>query len=74
MRTTEQFPVKGMTCGNCVRHVEKALQTVEGVSSVTVDLDNQIATVQYDPTIATVDGMAKAVDEAGYTMESKQVS
>ena len=31
MTTTGHFSVKGMTCGNCVRHVEKALQDVSGV-------------------------------------------
>ena len=74
MGTTGQFSIKGMTCGNCVRHVEKALQTVEGVSSVTVNLENQVATVQYDPTIATVEAMGAAVNEAGYTLEPKPVS
>ena len=71
MTTTGTFSVTGMTCGNCVRHVEKALQNVSGVSSVAVDLDNQQATVQYDPAIATVDTMASAVTEAGYTFQPK---
>ena len=71
MTTTGQFSVKGMTCGNCVRHVEKALRGVSGVSSVAVDLDNQQATVQYDPAIATIEAMTSAVTEAGYTFESK---
>ena len=69
--TTGQFSVTGMTCGNCVRHVEKAIQGVSGVASVTVDLDNQQATVHYDPAIATVDAMTSAVTEAGYTFEAQ---
>ena len=71
MTTTGQFSVKGMTCGNCVQHVEKALQEVSGVSSVAVDLDNQQATIQYDPAIATLESMTTAVTEAGYTFEAK---
>jgi copper ion binding protein len=71
MGTTGQFSVKGMTCDNCVRHVEKALQTVAGVSSVTVSLDHQQATIEYDPGIATMEAMAAAVSEAGYTLEAK---
>ena len=71
MTTTGTFSVTGMTCGNCVRHVEKALQGVSGVSSVAVDLDNQQATVQYDSALATVDTMKAAVTEAGYTFEPK---
>ena len=69
MASTEQFSVKGMTCDNCVRHVEKALRSITGVSSVTVDLNRHHATVEYDPTVATKQAMASAVSEAGYTLE-----
>ncbi|UCE63675.1 MAG: heavy-metal-associated domain-containing protein [Nitrospirota bacterium] len=71
MVTTGTFTVKGMTCDNCVRHVQQALQTVAGVSSASVSLDNQQATLEYDPAIATVESMTAAVSEAGYTMEEK---
>ena len=73
MVTTGQFSVKGMTCDNCVRHVQQALQTVAGVSSVSVNLNNQQATLEYDPAIAKVEAMAAAVSEAGYTLEEKSV-
>jgi copper chaperone len=71
MVTTGQFSVKGMTCDNCAKHVKQALEKVDGVSSVSVSLDNQEATVQYDPQIATAQAMASAVGEAGYTFEVK---
>ena len=32
-------PVTGMTCASCVRHVEKALKRVEGVSAVAVKIE-----------------------------------
>ncbi|MDX1412246.1 MAG: heavy-metal-associated domain-containing protein [Nitrospirales bacterium] len=73
MMTNGQFSVKGMTCDNCVRHVKQALQGVAGVTSVNVSLDNQQANLEYDPTIATVEAMAAAVSEAGYTLESRPV-
>jgi copper ion binding protein len=73
MGTTGQFSVKGMTCDNCVRHVQQALQSIAGVSSVTVSLANQQATLEYDPATATVEAMAAAVSEAGYTLEEKSV-
>ena len=71
MVTTGTFTVKGMTCDNCVRHVQQALQSIAGVSSVNVSLDNQQATLEYDPATATVETMTAAVSEAGYTMEEK---
>ncbi len=60
-----------MTCDNCVRHVTQALQGVKGVLSVSVNLDDHQATLEYDPAIAKVETMAAAVSEAGYTMEEK---
>ncbi|HNN15530.1 MAG TPA: heavy metal-associated domain-containing protein [Accumulibacter sp.] len=33
-----ELVVQGMTCGSCVKHVTKALQAVEGVHRVEVDL------------------------------------
>ena len=68
---TEQFLIKGMTCDNCVRHVTQALKGVKGVSSVSVNLNDQKATLEYDPELATVERMAAAVSGAGYTMEGK---
>lgn len=64
----EHFSVQGMTCDNCVRHVEKALKHVTGVVSVTVDLASQRATVEYDPAVASREALVAAVAEAGYTL------
>ena len=66
---TKQLPVQGMTCDNCVRHVERALKGVEGVSSVDVSLQLRQATVDFDPDVASPETMAAAVTEAGYTLE-----
>jgi len=47
-RTTDiTFPVTGMTCASCVRRIEKALAKVDGVSSASVNLATERATVQY---------------------------
>ncbi len=35
---TITLSISGMTCGNCVKHVEKALKGVQGVQEVAVDL------------------------------------
>ena len=43
---TIELDVQGMTCGSCVRHVTKALQSVPGVSRVEVDLANGRARVE----------------------------
>lgn len=43
---TVELKVQGMTCGGCVKHVTKALQSVPGVTQVDVDLASGRARVQ----------------------------
>lgn len=61
--------VDGMTCASCVRRVEKALAKVEGVSSASVNLATEKATVAFDPAVASVSDLTKAVEAAGYKAE-----
>ena len=56
--------IEGMMCQHCVAHVTKALQAVEGVSDVSVSLDEKQATVTADPALAET--LKKAVADAGY--------
>lgn len=60
------LPIGGMTCAACVRHVERALQKVEGVLAVNVNLATERATVEYLASTATLDDLKRAVSEAGY--------
>jgi copper chaperone CopZ len=39
MKQTTNLRIEGMTCANCAVHVEKALEAVPGVISVSVQLD-----------------------------------
>jgi Cu+-exporting ATPase len=68
------LPIGGMTCASCVRRVERALQKVEGVSEAGVNLATERATVKYDPSVATLDNLKAAVERAGYTVPTEQVS
>ena len=65
------LPVHGMSCASCVAHVEKALQAVDGVSAVAVNLATESAAVQ----IAHVDANAlrHAVAEAGYEVPTQTI-
>ena len=61
------LPVEGMTCASCVLRVEKALQQVPGVSTATVNLASNKATMVLDDT-TQLQEIANAVREAGYTL------
>lgn len=62
--------IKGMSCQMCVKHVTKALQGVEGVDAVEVNLDAANAWVRYDPARVDMEAFKSAVAEAGYEVVS----
>lgn len=44
---TSEIKIKGMSCNHCVASIQKALSALEGVKSVDVSLENEMATVEY---------------------------
>ena len=61
-RTT--LKIDGMSCGHCVASVKKALEELDGVKVEQVAIGS--ATVEYDPSRATREQIAEAVNDAGY--------
>ncbi len=62
---TTEFLIDGMTCGNCARHVTDAIQSVPGVRSASVSIENKIAVVRWNAP-ENVPAVLKAVRSAGY--------
>lgn len=58
--------IEGMMCSHCTGRVQKALEALEGVSSVTVDLESGTATVEG----GSPEALRKAVVDAGYEVIS----
>ncbi|HIU05839.1 MAG TPA: copper-translocating P-type ATPase [Candidatus Coprousia avicola] len=63
----ECFDVGGMTCAACQAHVEKAVQRLDGVDGVAVNLLSGSMTVDFDDSVLTEDDICAAVDRAGYS-------
>jgi Cu+-exporting ATPase len=63
---THTYRVEGMTCASCVRRVEKALQVVPGVSSATVNLASEEATIAFEG--VSPEKLAQALAERGYAL------
>ena len=61
--------IKGMMCQHCVAHVTKALQSVEGVESVEVNLKKGVATVTLGGVVDDA-SLRSVVEEAGYEVKS----
>jgi len=66
-RSATDLAITGMTCGNCARHVTEALQSVPGVHSAQVSLDDRQASVRWaEGAKPNTDAVIHAVEEAGY--------
>jgi len=62
----EKFHISGMTCSACSAHVEKAVNSLQGVQSASVSLLSNSMMVEFDEQVLSVDEIVQAVERAGY--------
>ena len=67
-------PVEGMTCASCVSHVEKALQSVPGVTKAAVNLATEKAAVSLATEEIPLEEMREAVAQAGYKLPTARAT
>lgn len=70
---TKVMTIEGMMCGHCTGRVQKVLEAVEGVSEVTMSLEEKTATVQMTQEVAD-DILTAVVTDAGYEVASIKLS
>lgn len=58
--------IKGMHCANCVKGVTEALQKIPGISSINVLLEQNQATIGYDPAKAQPAQFKAAIEDTGF--------
>jgi copper chaperone len=65
--------VKGMSCQHCVNSISEALSTIEGIESSIIDLETKTVSIDFDPTVVTLENIIDAIEELGYdvTVERK---
>ena len=61
-----KFNITGMTCSSCVAHVEKAVNKIDGIKKVNVNLLSNSMIVEFDENKTNNDAIIKAVIDAGY--------
>lgn len=66
--TTQTLEIGGMTCGHCLRMVQQALNSLEGVTLN--DLRIGKAVVTFDEATLSGEAVAEAVRDAGYEVLS----
>jgi len=63
---TVVMPVEGMSCSACVARVKKALNSIDGVSDVQVNLVERNARVRFAPSRVSPERLVAAVNGLGY--------
>ncbi|MFG6496962.1 heavy metal translocating P-type ATPase [Fictibacillus sp. UD] len=58
--------ISGMTCAACSTRIEKSLNRMDGVSGATVNLTGETGTIEYNPSIVSVDDLLKKIEKLGY--------
>ena len=71
---TIHLDVRGMTCANCAGTGEEALDALDGVEQVSVNVATDEASVTYDPDRTPLSAVYDAIDDAGYEPVSEGVS
>ena len=63
---TTDIHVKGMTCQSCVKHIQGVVSDLAGVSHISVSLDDELATVEFDPSLTNAQKICNAIDDVGF--------
>ena len=61
-----ELRVDGMTCSGCVKSVQKALTSHDGVRSASADLDSGMVKIDFDPSLIKRPALEKAIVDAGF--------
>ena len=62
--------IGGLDCDMCVKSVEKGVNELTGISSVTVSLDDSSAVVKYDASKVQLAEIEKAIEKRGYSIKA----
>nr|XP_005888735.1 PREDICTED: copper-transporting ATPase 1 isoform X2 [Bos mutus] len=62
-----KMKVEGMTCHSCTSTIEGKIGKLQGVQRIKVSLDNQEATVVYQPHLITAEEIKKQIEVVGFT-------
>jgi P-type Cu+ transporter len=62
-----RLDIAGMHCASCVSRIERGLNKLPGVTSSSVNLATNIATVSFDPLQESQESLIAAVTKSGYT-------
>jgi len=66
---TITFKCKEISCKGCQAHISESVNTLEGIKSVEVSIENKTVKIEFDENKVTIDKIKEAIEEAGYSPE-----
>lgn len=63
--------VVGMTCGGCVKSIENALATHDGIHRTSADLDAGTVSVEFDGKLIQRSAIERAIAGAGFDVPAQ---
>ncbi len=61
--------VEGMSCSHCENTVKKSLGALNGVNSVSVDLNRKKVTVDFDSEKVSLNTIEETIEDQGYEVK-----
>lgn len=71
---TDNLKIIGMTCGACVKAVERAVNKLDGVEEANVNFASEKLSVTYNDDILSSDDIIKQIIKAGYNAENEIIN
>ncbi|MCX7878353.1 MAG: heavy metal translocating P-type ATPase [Ignavibacteria bacterium] len=66
LMTSIEFDIEGMDCPSCVTRIEKALNKIEGIKKVSVELGSETATVEFENGKCDLNQVKREIEKIGY--------
>ncbi|API92958.1 heavy metal translocating P-type ATPase [Virgibacillus pantothenticus] len=66
-----EYDITGMTCAACSNRIEKVLSKQQGVTQATVNLANETAVIEYQPSLVGEDKFIGLIEKLGYHAQPK---
>lgn len=64
---TARISIDGMHCQSCVKNIESNIGNERGVHRITVNLEEKMATVEYESELCTPANIAEKIGDMGFT-------
>jgi copper chaperone len=69
---TIEIAVDGMTCGGCVKSIERALLGQTGVSTAQASLEKKQVSISFDSALVTPAHLERAILRAGFSVPAQR--